>query len=53
MNWSVCIGYCLTWDELVANAYTVVWKNFVWNYFIVENVQENNFCGLPIPMKIF
>ena len=26
--------------------YTVVWKIFVWNHFIVENDQENNFCGL-------
>ena len=33
--------------------YTVVWKIFIWNYFVVENVRENNFRGLPIPMKIF
>ena len=33
--------------------YTVVWKIFVWNYFVVENVRENNFRGLPIPMKYF
>ena len=32
---------------------TIVWKIFVWNYFVVENVRENNFRGLPIPTKIF
>ena len=26
---------------------------FIWNYFVVRNVQENNFRGLPIPTKIF
>ena len=25
---------------------TVVWKIFVWNYFVVENVRENNFRSL-------
>ena len=30
---------------------TIVWKIFVWNYFMVENVRENNFCCLPT--KIF
>ena len=35
------------------NAYHIVWKIFVCNYFIVENVRESNFCGLPISMKIF
>ena len=33
--------------------YYHVWKIFIWNYFFVENVRENNFCGLPMPMKIF
>ena len=28
--------------------YTIVWK-----IFVVENVRENNFRGLPIPTKIF
>ena len=28
-------------------------ENFVWNYFVVENVRENNFRGLLIPTKIF
>ena len=27
-------------------------KFFIWNYFVVENFQENNFRSLPIPMKI-
>ena len=26
--------------------YTIVWKNFVWNYFIVINIQEKNFRDL-------
>ena len=33
--------------------YIVVWKIFVWNYFVAGNVRENNFHGLPIPTKIF
>ena len=41
----ICIVY------KIAN--TIVWKIFVWNYFVVENVRENNFRGLPIPTKIF
>ena len=32
---------------------TVVWKIFVWNYFVVENVRENNFHSFPVPTKIF
>ena len=40
---------CMQWLAV----YTVVWKILVWNYFIVENVRENNLCGLPILTKIF
>ena len=32
---------------------TVVWKVFVWNYFIVRNIREKNFRGFPVPTKIF
>ena len=41
----VCVYMCVH-----VFAYTVVWKIFVWNYFIVENI---HFRGLPIPTKIF
>ena len=27
---------------------TAVWRIFVWNYFIAENVQEKNICSLGI-----
>ena len=40
-------------EAFLYTATTVVWKIFIWNYFIVENDPENNFCGLPIPTKIF
>ena len=40
------------WPHETTYVHTVVWKIFVWNYFIVENVRENNFRGLPIPTKI-
>ena len=33
--------------------HTVVWKIFIWNYFVVENVRQNYFRGFPIPTKIF
>ena len=32
---------------------TVVWKIFVRNYFVVRNIQKKNFCGFPVPTKIF
>ena len=32
---------------------TIVWKIFIWNYFVVENVRENNFRGLATSTKIF
>ena len=32
---------------------TVVWNFFIWNYFVIENGQENNICGLAIATKIF
>ena len=38
------------WIELI---YTVVWKIFVWNYFVAKNTWEKNFSGFPVPMKIF
>ena len=42
--------------ELVNNLsydYTVVWKIFVWNYFVVRNIREKNFRAFPVPTKIF
>ena len=33
--------------------YTIVWKIFVWNYFVVRNIQEKNFHAFPVPTKIF
>ena len=38
-------------DEV--SAHTVVWKIFVWNYFVVGNIQEKGFHGCPVPTKIF
>ena len=31
----------------------VIQKTFVYNYFIVQTVPVNNFCGFPIPTIIF
>ena len=38
---------CTTLKTNLSDSYvhTIVWKIFVWNYFVVENVQENNFRG--------
>ena len=33
--------------------YIVVWKIFVWNYFVAKNICEKNFRGFPISTKIF
>ena len=38
-------------DLYVGDLYvTVVWKIFVW---VLNMFQRINFCGLPIPIKIF
>ena len=52
MHW-IRIYNCKSCMHAYMYVYTIVWKIFACNYFVVENVQENNFCGLPIPMKIF
>ena len=43
--------FCCIWYVILA--YTVVWKIFVWNYFVVENVRENNFMACQYPRKYF
>ena len=40
-------------EQAACKVNTVVWKIFIWNYFIVGNIQEKNFHGFPVPTKIF
>ena len=32
---------------------TVVWKIFIWNYFVIRNIREKKFRGFPVLTKIF
>ena len=45
--------YSFTYTHIHIYICTIVWKIFVWNYLIVENIRENKFHGLPIPQKYF
>ena len=50
---------CLCKDTPIPEYYirilvnTVVWKIFIWNYFILENVPENNFVAYEYRQKYF
>ena len=47
------IKMCRLWTMYFTTKDTVVWKIFVWNYFVVKNFREKFFCGFPVPTKIF
>ena len=48
----VCAMYTLLTGDLLSGLVSVlcnccvVWKIFVWNYFVVRNIREKNFRGL-------